>query len=77
MDASQIGKWIVLAGIGLVLAGGLLWLAGRWGVPLGRLPGDIHVERERFSFHFPLGTCIVLSILLTLAINLFIRFINR
>ena len=77
MDMSHIGKWIVLAGIGLVIAGGLIWLAGRWGVPLGRLPGDIHVERERFSFHFPLGTCIVLSVLVTLVINLIIRLMNR
>jgi hypothetical protein len=77
IDASQVGKWIALAGIGLVLAGALIWLAGQWGLPLGRLPGDIHVERKRFSFQFPLGTCIVLSILLTLAINLIVWLFKR
>ena len=44
MDAASIGKWIVVFGLGLVVAGGLLWLLTKAGLPLGRLPGDIHVE---------------------------------
>jgi hypothetical protein len=41
------------------------------GLPLGRLPGDIVIQRERGSFYFPIVTCIVLSVLLTLVFSLF------
>ena len=40
---------------------------------LGRLPGDLHVERDNFSFHFPIVTCLVVSAILTLVLNLFFR----
>ena len=40
---------------------------------LGRLPGDIHIERERFSVHVPLVTCLVVSAVVTLLLNLFFR----
>ena len=64
-----MGKALVL--IGLVIAGiGLLVMAG---LPLGRLPGDIVVKRNNFSFYFPLATSIVVSILLTLLFALFRR----
>ena len=60
-----LGKFFVLGGILLVILGGLLLLVGR--VPfLGRLPGDIAIEREHFRFYFPLATCILLSAVLTL-----------
>ena len=62
---------MILGGVLLVL-GALLSLGGRlpW---LGRLPGDIVVERENFRFYFPLGTSIVISILLSLLATLFRR----
>ena len=77
MDLSSIGKWVVLAGLGLAGAGALLWLAGKAGLPLGRLPGDLRIERPGFSFLFPLGTCIVLSILLALILNLILRLLGK
>ena len=56
----------------LVLVGGAMMLLGR--VPwLGHLPGDIHVERGRLSFHFPLVTCLVVSVVLSLVLNLIFR----
>jgi hypothetical protein len=61
-----------LMGIGVLLlgAGAVLRLAGK--VPwLGRLPGDIHIQKGNFSFYFPLATCLILSLLLTLLFNLF------
>ncbi|ROR34725.1 DUF2905 domain-containing protein [Inmirania thermothiophila] len=63
----------VLITVGLVLvAAGLLWpLIQRLG--LGRLPGDIHLERDGFHFYFPLTTSILLSLLLTLILWLFRR----
>ena len=76
-DLGQIGRWLVIAGIGLAALGGLVWLAGRSGLPLGRLPGDIRIEREGFSCFIPLASSILISLLLTLLINLIVRFLNR
>lgn len=67
MDSSQWGKWLVTVGFGLVLLGGLVWLSPK--IPfLGRLPGDIRVERPHFSFYFPLTTCLLFSGLLSLVL---------
>lgn len=70
MDAESIGKWIVVFGLGLVVAGGLIWLLAKVGVPLGRLPGDIHVEGEHSSLHLPIVTCLIASVVLTVLLNL-------
>lgn len=64
----EIGKMLVIAGVVLVVIGGLLW----WGKGF-RLPGDIFVERGGFSFGFPIVTCILISIVLTVVLNLFRR----
>ena len=61
----------ILVIVGLILAGvGLLMMAG---VPIGRLPGDLSYRRGSTSFHFPLVTSIILSIILTLLLNFFRR----
>jgi uncharacterized protein HemY len=57
--------------VGLVIAGiGLLMMLG---LPFGRLPGDLSYRRGNFSFHFPLATSIIVSIILTLLLNFFLR----
>ena len=59
--------------VGLVIAAaGLAWPWLRR-LPFGRLPGDIHIVREGFSFHFPIVTCIVVSIVITLILWIFRR----
>lgn len=66
-----MGRLLIVLGFLLIL-GGLLWpWLSRLG--LGHLPGDIHIEREHFSFHFPIVTSLVISILLSLILWL----INR
>ena len=60
-----VGLLVAAIGAGMLLLPQLPWL--------GRLPGDIHIERESFSFHFPLVTCLVVSAVLTLLLNLFFR----
>ncbi|MGI6460216.1 MAG: DUF2905 domain-containing protein [Candidatus Hydrogenedentales bacterium] len=70
MGAASIGKWLVVSGLGLIVIGGAIWLLAKIGFPLGRLPGDLHVEGEQSSFHLPLVTCLVLSAVLTLLLNL-------
>jgi hypothetical protein len=73
----NIARWLVVGGIVLILIGGGLFLASRLGIPLGRLPGDIRVERGSGLFYFPIVTSCVLSILLTIVLNIIIRFLNR
>ena len=65
MIGSDVGRVLVALGLLIALAGVVLMLVGR--VPwLGRLPGDIHIERGNFSFYFPLATSLLLSAVLTL-----------
>ena len=64
-----MGKLLVVAGLVLVAIGLLVM----WGVPFGRLPGDIVVRRGSFTFYFPLATSIALSLILTLLLMLLRR----
>jgi len=76
-DTGTLGKWIILLGLGLALVGGLIWLAARLGLPLGRLPGDINIQNGNFSFYFPCASSILISILLTVLLNVVVRLIRR
>ncbi len=68
----EIGKLLVVFGIVAVLLGAALWsgVGGGW---LGRLPGDIRVERGNSAFYFPIVTCIIISIVLSIIVSLFRR----
>jgi hypothetical protein len=61
----DLGKLLAIAGVVLALAGGWLW-SGRGFGPLGRLPGDFSYQKGDFGVYFPLTTCIVISVVLTL-----------
>ena len=64
-----MGRLLVV--VGLLIAGvGLLMMMG---VPFGRLPGDVVVRRGSFSFYFPIVTCVVLSVLLTIVLSILRR----
>jgi len=68
----QIGKVFIIFGIILVAVGVILLLAGK--IPwLGRLPGDIHIKGKNWTLYFPIATCVVLSIILTLIFLLLSR----
>lgn len=77
MDVSSFAKWLVVVGLGLAAVGALVWLAWKIGLPLGGLPGDIRLERPGFSFRFPVVTCIVVSILLTVIANIVLWALRR
>ena len=77
MDLSSLGKSIIALGVALVVIGGLVWLLGRSGLPLGRLPGDIRIEGEKVSCYAPIVTMIILSVVLTVVLNVVIRLLNR
>lgn len=67
---SELGRFLIIAGLILAALGVVLLLAPK--IPwLGRLPGDFTWQRGRFTFYFPLGTCILLSVILTLLLYLF------
>jgi hypothetical protein len=69
---SDLGKTLILFGIVLAAVGALLVAAGR--IPwLGRLPGDVVIRREHFTFVFPLASCLVVSAVLTLVLYLLRR----
>ena len=61
----------MIGGIVLFVVGGLVFLAAKVGLPFGRLPGDIRIEREGYSFYFPLTTGLIVSIVLSLILWLF------
>jgi len=66
---NDIGKALIVLGIALILVGALFSLGGKlpW---LGRLPGDIDIKREHFRFYFPVTTCLIISVILTLLFRL-------
>jgi uncharacterized protein HemY len=66
------GKTLIYLGIVLIVVGLILSAGGK--IPwLGQLPGDIYIQRERFSFFFPLMTCLIISVIISLVLYLFRR----
>ncbi|MCU1332375.1 MAG: hypothetical protein JWM08_1367 [Candidatus Angelobacter sp.] len=70
---TDLGKLLLVLGGAIVVAGGVLLLAGRFNLPLGHLPGDIVYRGKNTVFYFPLTTCIVISVVLSLLFWLFGR----
>jgi hypothetical protein len=70
---SDLGKLLLVFGGAIVVAGAVLLLAGRFNLPLGHLPGDIVYRGKNTVFNFPLTTCIVISVVLSLIFWLFGR----
>jgi hypothetical protein len=68
----ELGKFVVVIGVIITLVGLVMWsgFAPKW---LGRLPGDIRIERAHSAFYFPIVTCIILSIVLSLLLSIFRR----
>lgn len=66
----DLGKIIIFVGLGLVLIGFIILIFGKI-TPLGRLPGDIFIKKENFTFYFPLTTCIFISLVFSLIMFLF------
>lgn len=71
MNIQYLAKALIALGVGIAIFGVLLYFGGKIGV--GRLPGDIYIRRGSFSFYFPIATCILASIILTLIFSFFRR----
>jgi hypothetical protein len=72
-----ISRYIIFAGIALIVIGAILFGLAKLNLPLGRLPGDIHIEGASGSFYFPVVTCIILSIVLTVVLNVILGFFKK
>jgi hypothetical protein len=70
LKMETIGRILMIAGAIALIAGGLIYLAGRLNLPLGQLPGDIRIERENFRLYIPLASALLISLLLTVILNL-------
>ena len=72
LDMNDLGKLLVVVGLVIAAIGLMLWsgVGKSW---FGRLPGDIHYSKDNFSFHFPIVTCLIISVVLTLLMWLFRR----
>jgi hypothetical protein len=68
---------LIILGLILVVTGGLVYLLARVGLPVGHLPGDIRIQTENFTCFFPLTTMIIVSVVLTIILNLIVRLLNR
>jgi len=77
MDLSGLGKLLVLMGLSVAALGVLVFVLGKWSLPgshwFGRLPGDILVKRENFTFYFPLATSILISVVGSLLLYILMK----
>ena len=73
----NIARYIILAGVALIIIGVLVYGLGKLNFPLGRLPGDIRVEGQNGSFYFPLTSSILVSIILSLLLNIITKFLKK
>ena len=73
----SLARTLMLGGILLFLIGGGVYLAAKFGIPLGRLPGDIRIEGANGSFYFPVTTSILVSVVLTIVLNVIVRLFKR
>lgn len=73
---ASIGKMLIAVGVLLILIGVILLVFNKIGF-LGKLPGDIHVQKKNFEFDFPIATCIVVSILLSLLLSAFFLWFKK
>jgi hypothetical protein len=73
----SIARYMMIGGVILFLLGGGIYLAAKFGLPLGHLPGDIHIENGNFAFDFPLATSILISVILTILLNIVARLFKK
>ncbi len=72
MNGSELGKLLIILGLGAILVGLVIMALSKF-ISLGHLPGDIFIKGEHGSFYFPIVSCIVLSVVLSVIMNLFNR----
>ena len=70
MDLPSISKYLIYFGVFLLFLGSILYFLSKLGIGIGKLPGDILIQKENFTFYFPLATCVIISLLVTIIFGL-------
>lgn len=73
----SFARTLMIGGVILFLIGGGIFFASKFGIPFGRLPGDIRIDGENGSFYFPLTSSILISIVLSVLLNVISRFLQK
>jgi uncharacterized membrane protein YhhN len=76
-DPNSLARWLIVAGLALAAAGGVLVLIGRSGVSLGHLPGDLRFSMGGGSCFLPIATSLILSLILTIVLNVVLRLLHK
>lgn len=76
-DPHSLSRWLILIGLALAGAGAVVWLLGRTGITLGRLPGDLRFSVGSGSCFLPIATSLILSLILTVLLNLILRVLHK
>jgi Flp pilus assembly protein protease CpaA len=77
MDTLNIGKWLMVAGGVLLLAGAILFFLGKMGISPGKLPGDIRFQSGNVTILIPIATSLLISLILTVGLNVLIRLLKK
>ena len=77
MKMETTARFVILAGIALVIIGGVMFGLSKLNLPLGKLPGDIHIQGSHGSIYFPVTSSILISIILSLLLNLIGYFLKK
>ncbi|MGZ6346057.1 MAG: DUF2905 domain-containing protein [Anaerolineales bacterium] len=72
-----LARLFIIFGIVFLAVGGLIYLSAFFHIPWGHLPGDIHIQGKNADFYFPLATCILVSVILSILINLALRIFKK
>ena len=72
-----MGKFLLYIGLCIATIGVIVMVLGKFSFPIGKLPGDIQVDKQGWSFSFPIVSCLIVSLILTVLLNLFFYFKNR
>jgi Protein of unknown function (DUF2905) len=73
----SIARIFIMLGIIFLVVGGLLLLFDKLNLPIGRLPGDLHIESGSSTFYFPIATSLLLSVVLTIILNIIVRIFRK
>ncbi len=76
MNLINLGKILIITGVTIAIAGGILILLSKTGL-IGRIPGDIIIRRENFTFYFPIATSIIISIVLSVILAIIFRILSK
>jgi hypothetical protein len=74
--SDNLGRWMIVIGLGIAGIGVLMVLLSRLGIPIGRLPGDIRLQGENVTCLIPMASMILISLLLTIAVNVLLRLLK-